>query len=145
MNLKIPAPRQKLAGCVWLPRILAKAKLLAEGKLPPEYAERFCHPTGIDQQFLNHLELTREQVVALAKLSQNEAVEAFLAAIHQDLQRIDRWNQVAENLGRKGFPLEERFPVALATTYKHLAATRQSFSTVFEVIEADEGIEPKTT
>ena len=43
----------------------------------------------------------------------------------------------AQNLGRPGFPMAERLPIALATTYKHLEPSK--FSSVFEVIEADEG------
>ena len=40
------------------------------------------------------------------------------------------------NLGRPGFPMVERFPVALATAYSHLAELK--LETVFEVLEADE-------
>ena len=44
--------------------------------------------------------------------------------------------QVAINLGRPGYPMAERFPVALATTYKHVDS--HGLTTVFEVLEADE-------
>ncbi|MBW8864192.1 MAG: hypothetical protein JF609_04565, partial [Verrucomicrobia bacterium] len=61
--MKYPTPREQLAGCLWLPRILAKARLLQRNELPPEYAARFCHATGVDGQFLLHFNLTREQVL----------------------------------------------------------------------------------
>jgi hypothetical protein len=51
--MKLPSPMEKLAGCVWLPRIIAKARLLKRGELAPDYVPRFCHPTGIDGQFIS--------------------------------------------------------------------------------------------
>ena len=47
---------------MWLPRIIAKARLLESGALPAEYADRFCHPTGVDAQFLRFFELKQEDV-----------------------------------------------------------------------------------
>ena len=49
---------------------------------------------------------------------------------------IAQWNELAQNLGRPGYPMADRLPIALATSYKHLKASK--FSSVFEVIEADE-------
>ena len=40
--MKLPSPRETLAGCVWLPRLLAKARQFQRGELPPDYAARFC-------------------------------------------------------------------------------------------------------
>jgi hypothetical protein len=140
MSHKLPAPRDQQDGCIWLPRILAKARLLLRGQLAPEYAARFCHPGGVDNQFLTHLGLTRDDILFLAELPESEAKAAFLKRIGNDPERIAQWNHVAVNLGRPGFPLAERLPVALLTTYKHLAADSHKFSTVFEVIEADEAI-----
>jgi hypothetical protein len=130
----IPAPREKLAGCIWLPRILAKARLLQCGELPPEFAERFCHPTGVDMQFLTHLGLTKEDILAAAALPDSE-IPAWLQS-HVSSERIENWNHVAVNLGRPGFPMTERLPIALATTYKHIDP--QGITTVFEVLEADD-------
>jgi hypothetical protein len=64
----IPLPRDRLAGCVWLPRILAKARMLKTGNLPPEYEARFCHPTGVDGLFLPHFALTQEEIFRQAQL-----------------------------------------------------------------------------
>jgi Domain of unknown function (DUF5069) len=44
----IPAPRERLAGCIWLPRIIAKARLQQLGQLPREYQARFGAPSSVD-------------------------------------------------------------------------------------------------
>ena len=132
--MKLPSPRETLAGCVWLPRLLAKGRQFQRGELPPDYAARFCHPTGVDTQFLSHFALTREDVVRLAALTDAEVAASFLS--HFDSARIAEWNRIALNLGRPGFPLAERFPVAAITLYQHVYSP--GMTTVFELLEADE-------
>ena len=132
--LDFPGPREQLCGCVWLPRILAKARLFAAGELPEDYAVRFCHPGGVDGQFLAYFGLKKDEILAAASSGETGAAEWFSARFPRE--RIDGWNHIATNLGRPGFPLAERLPEALATSYAHLAG--RGFSTVFEVLEADE-------
>jgi hypothetical protein len=132
--MKLPRPAEQMAGCVWLPRILAKARLSQSGTLPPDYAANFCHPKGVDGQFLSHFGLSRADVLAAAALTDQKAAEWFLSRI--SAERVEQWNQIALNLGRPGYPMAERFPVALATTYKHVDS--RGLTTVFEVLEADE-------
>jgi hypothetical protein len=132
--MKLPRPSEKLAGCVWLPRILAKARLLQSGELPEDYVARFCHPTGVDGAFMSHFGLSLEDIVSAAALSNEDASEWFVS--RSSAERVAQWNQIAVNLGRPGYPMAERFPVALATTYKHVDSL--GLTTVFEVIEADE-------
>jgi len=132
--MPLPLPRAQLAGCVWLPRILAKARSLQAGTLPPDYAARFCHPGGVDGAFLAHFNFTREDILAAAALP-DASIEPWLL-VRTTPARISEWNHIALNLGRPGFPLAERFPVALATTYKHIDAHGKT--TIFEVLEADE-------
>jgi len=134
--MKLPRPTEKLAGCVWLPRILAKARLLQRGALPPDYEARFCHPNGVDGLFLSHFGLSREEVLSAAMRSDEEVANWFLSRIRGDAKRVEEWNQVAVNLGKPGYPLADRLPVALATVYKHVAS--QGMTTVFEVLDADE-------
>lgn len=151
--MHLPSPRDQLADCVWLPRILAKARLLKTGKLAPDYAARFGHASGVDGQFLAFFRLTQEDILAVCELGAPAIINWF----HQRLpvrpattadgettpttyasaiQQIDAWNHIAVNLGREGFSMAERLPIALSTTYKHLQG--QPFATVFEVLEADE-------
>lgn len=134
-NLPKPADAS-IAGCVWLARIVAKARLLRAGQLPPEYAERFCHASGVDGQFIAFFELDRETILSVCERSDAEVEAWFKALPTALLGRILEWNHIAINLGRSGFPMAERLPVALATSYKHLAD--RGLETVFAVLEADE-------
>jgi hypothetical protein len=122
---------------MWLPRIIAKARLIESGALPAEYAARFCHPTGVDAQFLRFFELQKEDIIRASRGTDEQVVSWFgnLTAARPTL--ISQWNDLAPNLGRPGFPMAERLPIALATTYNHLDPSQ--FGSVFEVIEADEG------
>ena len=134
--MKLPRPSDKLAGCVWLPRILAKARLLQQGELPPDYAAHFCHPKAADGLFLSHFGLSRGDVLSTAALSDEDAAQWFLSRTADRPTCIPEWNQIALNLGRPDHPMAERFWVALATTYKHVDA--RGLTTVFEMLEADE-------
>ena len=137
--MKLPAPQDTLANCVWLPRLLAKARRLKAGSLPPEYAARFCHPTGVDAQFLAFFQLTPDEVLTAATLGESAVVVWFHSLPTVNQARIAEWNHIAVNLGRPGFPLAERFPIAKTTTYKHIDSA--GMETVFELIEADERAE----
>jgi hypothetical protein len=134
----IPAPRERLADCVWLPRIIAKARLQQAGKLPPEYMARFGAPSSVDEVFLSHLGITKEEIVVASGRSDDEVAAWFLRLPRATPERILAWNHIAANLGKPGFPLEARFPIGLATTYAHIAHLKPE--SVFAMLEADEGI-----
>jgi hypothetical protein len=134
MIMKLPSPREKLAGCVWLPRILAKARLFQAGRLPQDYAANLCSPGKTDSFFMAHFELSREDVLAAAAWPDEKVSEWFSS--RNSAERIEQWNKTAVNLGRTGYPLAERLPVALATVYKNVAHLKPA--TIFEVLEADE-------
>jgi hypothetical protein len=136
--MKLPPPRQQLAGCIWLPRIIAKARALSRGELEPDYAARFCHPGGIDGQFLSFFRLAREGILSASGGTDEQVISWFHSLESAADERVAEWNRIALNLGRPGFPMAERMEPALATTYKHLNSRK--FETVFEVLEADEGI-----
>jgi hypothetical protein len=133
-QVKLPRPTEKLAGCVWLPRILAKARQLQGSGLPPDYAASFCNPKGVDGVFLAHFGLNRDDILSTAALTDEKAAEWFLS--RTTAERIAQWNHTALNLGRPSYPIGERFPLALATTYQHVDS--RGLTTVFEVLEADE-------
>jgi hypothetical protein len=134
--MNIPAPQDRLADCVWLPRILAKARLLQRGELPPAYAGRFCHPSGVDAMFLGHFHLACDDILAAAAKSDNEVAAWFRSRPEGAAARVAQWNEMAVNLGRPGFPLAERFPIAKATVYKQVDS--RGMTTVFELLEADD-------
>lgn len=122
---------------MWLPRIIAKARLIESGALPAEYAARFCHPTGVDAEFLRFFRLQKEDITSASRETDEQIVSWFGNLMAGRPLRISQWNELAQNLGRPGYPMAERLPIALATTYKHLEPSK--FNSVFEVIEADEG------
>ena len=136
--MKLPAPRDQLGGCIWLPRILAKARMLQRGELPAEYEARFCQPTGVDGQFLSHFGLSREELLAVAGLPDQQVIEWFRSRTTGSREQIESWNHIAQNLGRPGYPMAERFPIAKATAYSHIDS--RNMTTVFEVLEADETV-----
>lgn len=135
-RMKLPSPRQTLAGCVWLPRIIAKARQAKRGTLDPEYAARFCHPTGVDGLFVDFFRLTKEDLLEVCEASDESVAAWFVSPDSAGGRRIQEWNHLAVNLGRAGFPMADRLPIALATAYQHLGG--QNLQTVFEVLEADE-------
>jgi hypothetical protein len=134
--MDLPPPRASLAGCMWLPRILAKARLLQSGALPPDYAARFCHPTGVDGQFLSFFGLTKDDILAVGRLADDAAALRFEKLTSSRPGIISQWNDLAQNLGKTGFPMAERLPVALASIYQNLDPAK--IGSIFEAIEADE-------
>jgi hypothetical protein len=120
---------------VWLPRIIAKARLLSAGELPADYASRFCHTSGVDGQFLAFFNLTKDDVLAIGGHDDEGVAEWFLSSVSRKA-RIEEWNRIGVNLGRPGFPMAERFPIARATLYRHLADRK--IETVFTLLDADE-------
>ena len=134
--ITLPPPRATLVGCMWLPRIIAKARLLQSGTLPSEYGARFCHPTGVDAQFLNFFGLEREDILSASRRNDDEIGSWFRELTAHRPSMVSEWNHLAENLGRPGFPMSERLPDALSTVYKHLDPSK--ISSVFEALEADE-------
>jgi hypothetical protein len=129
-----------LADCIWLPRITAKGRLLQAGQLPPDYMLRFGAPSSVDEVFLSHFGIVKEDIIAACVGSDEEVTAWFLALPRTTPKHIQEWNHIAENLGRPGFPLVGRFPVGLATTYAHLAHLKPD--SIFAMLEADEGISP---
>jgi hypothetical protein len=134
--MTLPPPRQRLADCVWLARIVSKARLYKAQALPEEYANRFGHPTGVDHQFLTFFGLDRDSLLEAADLDDSAFAAWFLRQSQITAEKIADWNRLAVNLGRSGYPMAERLPIALSTTYKHLDPT--GIDSVFEAIERDE-------
>ena len=135
----LPRPRETLQGCVWLPRFLAKARLLLADRLPPDYVERFGHPEGVDGHFFHFFGVTHEQMMdGLRQHPTDETFATWFQALPSvDLARIQAWNDFAEGLGQPGRPMSERFAATLPKT----AASRFDPSTIhsiFDLIAADE-------
>jgi Domain of unknown function (DUF5069) len=134
--MKLPPPEASLAGCVFLPRIIAKARGLRAGDLPPEYAARFGSPDGVDGVFLHWFGLGAEQLLEAAAASDATVAEWFEGLPGAPAPRVKEWNHIAVNLGRPGFPLADRIPIGPTSKYRHLA--NRGIQTIFEMLRADE-------
>lgn len=135
---QLPFSRAQLSGCLWLPRIAAKARGFHDGVLGAEYAARFCDCDSVDDHFLRHFKITQADfVAAAARLRDDAAFEAWFRAWPAvDNYRIGSWNALAENLGRPGFPMESRLKEALPTIYRHLDPA--GIHSILDLLEADE-------
>jgi uncharacterized protein DUF5069 len=136
--MKLPLPEAQLAGCVWLPRIVAKARAIQAGTLSEEYAIRFGAPDGVDGVFLRFFELTKEQIAAAAHHPDVAVERWFVNLPTVSAKRIEEWNHVGMNLGRPGFPLADRLPIGPTSKYAHLA--ERGIQTIFEMLRADEAL-----
>jgi hypothetical protein len=134
MSFNPPRPTDQLAGCMWLPRILYKARAHTAGTLPPDYARAFGAAPAVDGTFLGFFGLTIDQILA-APDHDEAAASWFLAAVGAD--RIAEWNAIAPHLGRPGYPMEARYAWARENLYAHSPAERATC--IFEVLDADEG------
>lgn len=134
--MKLSKPEESLAGCVWLPRLMDRARAINSGSLPKEYAARFCAPDSVDSLFLHHFALTRNQILKAAELDDSEIAKWFRAQPGSTEEQVHAWNNTAMNLGRPGFPMAERLPIALRGKYKHVAKSNPQ--TIFEMLNADE-------
>ena len=135
----LPLPRDRLAGCVWLPRIAGKIRAMAAGELPPEYAARFCDRDSIDEHFLNFFAMEKAELMAAVERTGNDDAALkgwFVTRPGVDAQRISDWNEFAETLGRPGHPMAQRFIDVLPRMYAHLDPT--SVHSIFDLLEADE-------
>lgn len=132
----LPSPYETLANALWLPRLLAKARLYNSGTLPEENLRPFCHPSATDGEFLKAFQLTKEDILQAAQLPDDQVAAWFLAQPHVTPETIATWNDTALNLGRPGYPLEKRFPIALKTIYANVAPLNPT--SVFETIAGDE-------
>lgn len=134
----LPSPRAELAGCFWLPRFVAKARQWRDGELSAEYAARFCDHDSVDDHFLRFFELPKTELVDAAMRLHVDADLAawFCARPGIDAARIARWNELAVNLGRPGFPMAARLVEVLPRAYPHLDPAQ--VETIFALLEADE-------
>ena len=137
MNM-LPPPRAKLAGCLWLPRIVSKARFMQINRLPPENAQRFCHPDGVDGHFLRAFDMTKDELMYSVERHRSDIEIAawFRARPDVDAKRIARWNALAENLGKPGYPMADRFVSALATVFPNIDPL--TVDSIFDLITADE-------
>jgi len=137
IGMKLPAPRDELYGCIWLPRIRTKAQLHVAGELPEAYQRPFCHAEGVDGHFLAHFNTDQAALLVASVLPDVEFEEWFRGLRDNCDDHIAAWNEIAVNLGKPGTLMADRFAWARKKYYQHLNPQPE---TVFEALEADEGI-----
>lgn len=137
--MKLPRPHDKLAGCIWLPRFIAKARHHFAGTLAADYQRAFCSPLGIDGIFFTHFALQKEDVLeAIQREASDEAVAAwFSARPESNPEKVRAWNELAPHIGEPGFPGQRVFHWGMKHIYVGCADPR--VTTGFTAIAWDEG------
>ncbi len=135
LNEPLPKPTEILAGCVWLPRFIAKARRHAAGELKDDYLLAFCHPRGVDGRFLAHFDLEQEATLsAIVNCTDVQEVERwFKAQPSVTAERIAAWNELAPKIGSPGHPGERELKFILRRTYPNgipPEALHSSFSAI---------------
>ena len=132
---------EKLAGCVFLPRFIDKARHFQAGTLDPEYVRPFCSPLATDGVFFAHFAIEKDEIlrVIAASAGDDAAVARWFAARPQcTAARIAAWNALAPNLGREGYPVRRGFLWILRHYYGG-AAPDPRVDSAFTAIAFDEG------
>lgn len=140
-TMRIRAPWEWLAGCVWLARLTDKTRWMRQGKLPQDYLMLLGHPRGIDGHFLRHFDLNKDGTLeAIAAQPDDPSVEQwFLAQSGVTDARIQKWNDLAPNLGRRGWPGERELAIAIQRFYGGTVID-SPVETLFDLIRIDENL-----
>ncbi len=70
--MKLRRPTDKLAGGVWLPRLVDKARHHFAGTQEPDFVRPFCHPLATDGAFLAHFEIDQDEILRVVKESNGD-------------------------------------------------------------------------
>lgn len=137
--MKLRRPEDKLAGCMWLPRFIDKARHAAAGTLHADYQRAFGSPLGIDGVFFAHFALKQEEILeAIRREQSDEAIGAwFVARPQSDAEKVRAWNELAPNIGKPGFPGHRTFQWGLRHIYA--GCTDPRVTSGFTAIAWDEG------
>ena len=137
--MKLRLPSDRLAGRVWLPRCVDKARACLEGSLPLSYRVAFGSRLGVDGYFLRHFQLSRRKLLWAVRDSSNEQTlaEWFLKTPAASPSRIETWNELAPRLGSRGHPGYATLKILKWVFYPK--SIRLPVRGIFEAIEQDEG------
>jgi len=132
-------PHDQLAGCVWLPRFIDKARQQQAGILPPDFQRAFGNALATDGAFLAHFKLTLNAALTVigSASSDAEIAQWFLAQQGVTPATIAEWNTRAPLFGGPGQPGERTFRFALKTLYRGCDDPR--VTNAFTAIAWDEG------
>ncbi len=139
--MKLRRPTDKLSGCIWLPRLVDKVRYYLSGTLEADYQKPFCHPLATDGAFLVHFEIDKAELLAAVEASagSDAAIEKwFEGRPSYTIERVAAWNELAPNIGKKGYPMHRGFLWILKEYYGGVAPDPRVES-VFTAIAYDEG------
>ena len=138
----MPLPRspfdRSVADTLHWARLIDKLRQHIAGLLSEEYAVMLGHPHGVDGKFLEHFDLTIEQVTQAVADNEDTLLANWLETSVDDFHsKRKTWNELAPNLGRQGFPMDRAMKIAMRRRYKEFDWSPEI--SVFELIEMDEG------
>ncbi len=138
-DLRLPKPSEELAGCVWLPRFIAKVRHHHAGTLSEDYQLAFCHPRGVDGRFLEHFALDKDDAITaiLSARTEEELEQWFTSLPEVTEERIAAWNEFAPLIGSPGHPGERELAFMLRRTYPN-GAPPAALNSAFDAILWDE-------
>jgi hypothetical protein len=122
--MKLRRPPEKLAGCVWLPRFIDKTRYHFAGTLEPDFQRPFCHVLATDGVFLSHFEIDKAEILAVVEASKGDdgiVAKWFEARPQYTNERVSAWNELAPNIGKKGYPAHRGFLWILQQYYGGVA------------------------
>lgn len=139
--MKLPHPKAQLAGCVWLPRLVAKIRVFLSGKLPVSYRVAFGSRVGVDGYFLRHFRLTMPQVMAAVRRAStdDEVATWFLRRPSVTPHSITDWNAFALKLGAAGQP--GHLTLQIVKWFLYPKSRFGAVGSIFEAIAIDECLE----
>lgn len=132
-------PHDTLAGCMWLPRFIDKARHHSSGTLPRDYQRAFCSSMGMDGVFFSHFKLAKEEILsAVQREGSDEAIALwFSRRPDSSVERIREWNLLAPKVGMPGQPGHRAFAWGLKHIY--VGCTDPRVISGFTAIAWDEG------
>lgn len=139
--MKLRRPNETLAGCVWLPRFIDKARHCKAGTLEAEYERPFGHPLATDGVFFSHFQIDKTEILQVIEGSNGDdrvVVRWFEARPQFTGEAVKAWNELAPNIGKKGYPAHRGFLWILQRYYGGTAPDPRVDS-VFTAIAYDEG------
>ncbi len=139
--MQLRRPTDRLADCVWFPRLVDKAKHHLAGSLAPEFVRPFCHPLATDGVFLDHFGIEKNEFLGAVADSNgsDEFVEEWFRRLAQHTpEKVNAWNEMAPNIGKEGFPVRRGFLWVLKEYYGG-AAPDPRVDSAFTAIAYDEG------
>lgn len=139
--MKLPHPQEKLAGCVWLPRFIAKIRIFLKGDLPASYRVAFGSRVGIDGYFLHHFQIQLPQLVVAVRRasSEDEVAKWFLSQPGVTSSAIAEWNIFSSTIGAPGH--KGRITLHIVKWFLYPKSCFRTPRSLFEAIVIDEDLE----